>query len=264
MKRLIVTADDAGLDPGMTAAAITAHLNGIVTACSVVANGVAFDDAVTRLRAVPSLEIGAHLALVEEIALTTGKPMPAGYAQFIPRYLGGRIPLQWIEREFRAQIERLLAAQLPLKFVNGHQHLHALPGIFALVVRLAAEYRIGYVRVPREWKVRGMSIRAMAVRSLGTLSSHAASRSPAVDARNGGTIGIADAGRLDTTRLLRLLADVPDGVTELVTHPGTSVKSYGHWNYAWDRETAALCDPALRRGIEERAITLIRPSDLSL
>ncbi|MBV8546255.1 MAG: ChbG/HpnK family deacetylase [Acidobacteria bacterium] len=53
MRRLIVTADDVGLHPGMTAGAIRAHRDGIVTACSLVANGVAFYDAVERLREVP-------------------------------------------------------------------------------------------------------------------------------------------------------------------------------------------------------------------
>src|SRR5436309_14940812 len=82
-KQLIVTADDVGLDPGMTAGAIEAHRNGIVTACSIVANGIAFDDAVDRLRDVPKLEVGVHPALVEERALTTGKPMPRNYVRFL-------------------------------------------------------------------------------------------------------------------------------------------------------------------------------------
>jgi predicted glycoside hydrolase/deacetylase ChbG (UPF0249 family) len=69
-RRLIVTADDVGLHPGMTTGAIRAHREGIVTACSVVANGVAFYDAVERLRDVPSLEVGVHLTLVEERSLT--------------------------------------------------------------------------------------------------------------------------------------------------------------------------------------------------
>src|SRR5260370_24294876 len=49
-RRLIVTADDVGLHRGMTEGAIRAHRDGIVTACSVVASGVAFDDAVAPLR----------------------------------------------------------------------------------------------------------------------------------------------------------------------------------------------------------------------
>src|SRR3954451_669240 len=81
-RRLIVTADDVGLHPGMTAGAIRAHREGIVTACSVVANGVAFFDAVERLRDVPSLEIGVHLTLVEERSLT-GMRFPTSYVGFV-------------------------------------------------------------------------------------------------------------------------------------------------------------------------------------
>src|SRR6266481_4392810 len=83
LRQLIVTADDVGLDRGMTAGAIEAHRHGIVTACSIVANGRAFDDAVARLRDVPSLEVGVHLTLVEEQALTTGRPMPRNYLRFL-------------------------------------------------------------------------------------------------------------------------------------------------------------------------------------
>ena len=89
-KRLIVTADDVGLHRGMTEGAIRAHREGIVTACSVVANGVAFDDAVARLRDVPALEVGVHLTLVEERSLT-GMRFPKSYAGFV---LGGRTSLR--------------------------------------------------------------------------------------------------------------------------------------------------------------------------
>jgi predicted glycoside hydrolase/deacetylase ChbG (UPF0249 family) len=262
VKRLVVTADDVGLDPGMTAGAIEAHRNGIVTACSVVANGVALRDAVDRLRDVPSLEVGVHLALVEERALSDGRTMPASYRSFVTAWLRGAITTQWVERELRAQIEALLAAGLQLRFANGHQHLHAMPRIFATVVKLAGEYGIGYVRVPRERRVRGASARSAAVHILGRLGGYASRTTPAVDARNRWTIGIQDAGHLDTHRISVLLDDVED-VTELVTHPGLAVGSYPHWNYEWDRETAALCDPAVRRAIDERGITLVRPSDLT-
>ena len=69
-RTLIVTADDVGLHPGINEAAIRAHREGIVTSCSIVANGVAFDDAIARLRDAPSLEAGVHLTLVEERPLT--------------------------------------------------------------------------------------------------------------------------------------------------------------------------------------------------
>ena len=52
---LIVTADDVGLHPGLTAGALEAHDRGIVTACSVVANGRDFRRAAEILRDRPAL-----------------------------------------------------------------------------------------------------------------------------------------------------------------------------------------------------------------
>src|SRR5688500_12231082 len=122
-RRLIVTADDVGLHPGMTEGAIRAHREGIVTACSIVANGRAFEDAVTRLRDVPSLEVGVHLTLVEEGSLT-GMRFPRKYPSFVPLYLARIISLRDIERELRAQIECVAGSGLTVTHLNGHQHLH--------------------------------------------------------------------------------------------------------------------------------------------
>ena len=242
MKHLIVTADDVGLDRGMTEGAIRAHREGIVTACSIVANGRAFDDAVARLRDVPSLEVGVHLALVEEQALTSGAMMPRNYV----RFLLGRRRMD-VEAELRAQIEKVLATGLRTTHLNGHQHLHMLPSVHRIVTRLAAEYGIGYVRVVND---RGGRSRRIPMAILNALGDHSRS-----------TIGVAEAGHLTATRIIELLDHV-EGVTELVTHPGIGVTSYLHWRYEWEKETRALCDPRVREAITARGIELSRPSDV--
>lgn len=252
-KRLIVTADDVGLHRGMTEGAIRAHREGIVTACSVVANGVAFDDAVARLRDVPALEVGVHLTLVEERSLT-GMPFPKSYAGFVL----GRQDGAAIERELRAQIERVLDNGLPVTHLNGHQHLHMLPSIFAIVTRLAHEYGIGYVRRVRDRGGRGGVVRRAAIAALNMIA-----RPPGKAALNSNdySIGVMEAGHLTADRILTLLRSV-DGVTELVTHPGVDVDAYPRWHYAWDDETRALCDPRLRKALAEHGITLISPGSL--
>lgn len=246
-KRLIVTADDVGLHPGMTAGAIHAHREGIVTACSVVANGVAFEDAVARLRDVPSLEVGVHLTLVEERPLTSIR-FPKKYTSFVPLYLARVISVPAIERELRAQIERVLATGLRVTHLNGHQHLHLLPRIFALVSRLAREYAIPYVRIVDD---RGGTARALPMHAVSVLGRRA--RAPFT---NDHTIGVAIAGQLAS--VIPLL-DRVEGVTELVTHPGLGVSGYA-WGYDWERETRALCDPRLRDELRARGIELIAPS----
>ncbi len=253
LKRLIVTADDVGLDPGMTAGAIEAHRHGIVTACSIVANGRAFEDAVARLRDVPTLEAGVHLTLVEERSLTTGEPMPRNWVRFLLSRRGD------VEGEMRLQIEKVLAAGVKVTHLNSHQHLHMLPSLLALVHRLADEYRIGYVRTIND---RGGPIgvrRAIfAALSFGVRTGFSRSSRPAeAGPHTEATIGVVEAGHLTSARLIDLLEHV-DGTTELVTHPGIGVRGYEHWRYAWDEETRALCDPRVKAAMND--IELIAPS----
>lgn len=236
----------------MTEGAIRAHRDGIVTACSVVASGIAFDDAVARLREAPALEVGVHLTLVEERSLT-GMRFPRSYIGFVL----GPNDFAAIERELRAQIERVLTAGLRVTHLNGHQHLHMLPRVFALTVRLAEQYGIGYVRRVRDRGGRA-GIRRASIAALNRIGS----RSPAGPPSNDSTIGVLEAGHLTADRIIDLLQEV-EGTTELVTHPGIAVDAYPHWRYAWDAETAALCDPRVRRVIAEAGIELSVPSDIA-
>src|SRR5437763_7454952 len=245
---LIVTADDVGLHPGMTEGAIRAHREGIVTACSIVANGTAFEDAVYRLRDVPSLEVGVHLTLVEERSLT-GVSFPRSYIGFVL----GRKDFAAIERELRAQIERVLASGLRVTHLNSHQHLHMWPRLFAMTVRLAEGYGVDYVRRVRDRGGRGGIGRRAAIAALNRIGS--------AD-ENQYTIGVMEAGHLTADRIIDLLPFV-EGTTELVTHPGVAVDAYEHWNYAWDAEAAALCDPRVRAAIADRGIALVAPSGSS-
>ena len=267
--RLIVTADDIGLHPAMTAGALRAHREGIVTSCSVVANGAALEDAVARLRDAPALSVGIHLTLVGEppvgdradigsLVDSSGR-LHASFLRFVPQYLAGAIRLSEVEREMRAQIETLLATGLSLQHANGHQHLHLLPRIFELVVALCREYRIGYVRTVSEkfqMSLRGASIAVLS--SMGRRDR----RNAAPLRTNDRTIGVTEAGHLDGARLIELIDDVA-GVTELVCHPawwgdGEESPPY-EWNYRWREETEALCNPAVREALEERQIALVTP-----
>lgn len=253
-RRLIVTADDAGLHRGMTEGAIRAHRDGIVTACSVVANGVAFDDAVARLRDVPSLAVGVHLALVEERSLT-GMRFPKSYLGF----LLGRKDSAAIEGELRAQIERVLASGLRVTHLNGHQHLHMLPRVFAITLRLAGEYGIGYVRRVDDRGGRGGIVRRTMIAALNRVGAAAAAVARSNDCSvNDHTIGVMEAGHLTAGRVVDLLSHV-DGTTELVTHPGVRVNAYPHWRYEWDAETAALCDSRVRQAVVDAGIELAAP-----
>ena len=270
--QLIVTADDVGLHPGMNAGAIEAHERGIVTACSIVANGEAFEDAVRRLKDHPRLDVGLHLTLVEERPVEPLSRVASlvdadgkffrNFKRFVLRYGLGRIRVSEVERELAAQIEKALAVGLKVTHLNGHQHLHVLPAVFESTLRLAELYSIPYVRTPAEGlTVEHVSMfRQTSMRMLNRFGMNA--RRMAREAgvfTNSRTIGIAQAGHLDRRALLSLI-DRLEGVTELVTHPGigsAEIARMYNWGYNWDTETLALCDPAVREAIRARRIDLV-------
>jgi predicted glycoside hydrolase/deacetylase ChbG (UPF0249 family) len=277
LKALVVTADDAGLHAGMTRGALQAYDQGLVTAVSVVANGGALEPALEQLRDRPELDAGVHLTLVGERPLSPPATVPTLVGRdgaFLPhvrdfalRYALGGIAAAEVEAELRRQIERLLAGGLTLVHLNSHQHLHVLPRVFAVVLRLAEEYRIPSVRIPREpaagRRISGRSIEIAVLNGVGrgarrrlTPNLRAADR----------TVGVMDAGRLTPERLAAVLADIGEGVSELVCHPGLGDRELAaaySWGYGWDAETAALCDPSLPGLLRARGIELTSFSRLS-
>jgi predicted glycoside hydrolase/deacetylase ChbG (UPF0249 family) len=271
LRTLVVTADDVGLHPGMTLGALKGHDEGIVTACSVVATGPALDDAIERLRKRPGLDVGIHLTFVGERPLSPpervrsllgpdGAFLP-GFRAFAAHYALGRIDDADLEAELRRQIERLLATGLRLVHANSHQHLHVLPRVFETVLKLAEEYRIPWVRVPRDPAATALSPRgALRALEIGILNRIGGAARRQAKGRNvripDRTVGILDAGRLTPERLVHILKGV-ENVTELVCHPGIgdeALRTAYNWGYGWDGETAALCDSGVRTAIREGGI----------
>lgn len=273
--RLIVTADDLGLHRGMNEGAVRAHEHGIVTAVSISACGGAVDHAIALVAGCPRLEPGIHLTFVEERPVLPAREVPTlvgrdgrfpgSWRGVAARALTGRIDLDEMEAELRAQIDRLRSSGLTLVHANSHQHLHLLPGVFERVVRVAREAGIGYVRIAND-PVPSLAIgpRAWALRALNAAGRRARRELPDSFATACATIGLARAGHLDEAMLTDLLGTV-QGTTELVTHPGVGGDSIARdyaWGYDWDRETEALCAAGVARAIAERGITLVGPTQI--
>lgn len=272
MRKLIVTADAVGLHAGMTAGALKAHDEGIVTAVSVAANGRAFEETVDLLKDRPGLDVGIHLTLVGERplcppsqvrTLTDGKggALLPHSRMFTRRYLLAGIAPGEVEAELRRQVERLAGTGLPIVHINSHQHLHVLPKVFETVLRIAEEHRIPWVRIPDEPAVRRPSPRALQTSILNGIGKTARRRledgGGAIRATDQ-TVGVLDAGSLNVLKLTQILGDV-EGLAELVCHPGIGNEALAatyDWGYGWDRETAALCDAGVRETLRGQGIEL--------
>jgi chitin disaccharide deacetylase len=271
---LVVTADDVGLHPATTDGAIQGFDHGIVTACSLVATGPDFGRAVELLRARPGLAVGVHLTLVNGAPLQGAGAVPSlvgrdgrflpGFAAFLRRYLGGRVRLGEVAAELEAQVERVLATGLPVTHLDGHQHLHVLPEVLGIVLRLAREHGIGALRTPIETRRPGVpAARSASLAVLNILGRQARRRARAAGITTSDhAAGIAWAGHLDTERLLAFIAEAR-GATELVCHPGTDNTALAAalgWDADWETELTALCDPRVREAIHQSGLALTSPA----
>jgi predicted glycoside hydrolase/deacetylase ChbG (UPF0249 family) len=265
MKLLAVTADDLGATLAVNEAIERAAAGGVLTQASLLANGPALDDAVRRLAG--RLSLGLHLNLTEGRALTgpiRGVTDAAGHFRGLGAMLrataSGRLDRDRVRVELRAQAERVRAAGVQPAHVDGHHHVHVLPGMLPLALDVAREIGARTVRVPAE-PVRLPGGRRATRAFLAWACRDARRRVRAAGLRTSDhfrglalqTGATASWGR----RLAAMLDELPDGLTELMVHPRPGAEG--------EAEVSALTDATLperlrRAGI--RTISFVRAHDI--
>jgi hopanoid biosynthesis associated protein HpnK len=271
-RRLIVNADDLGLDAGINAGVLRAHSEGIVTSASLSVVGAAFDDAVARLQAAPRLSVGVHLTLVAEQpvsspdalpTLAPGGRLPSYFTGLFRRLWLGRIREEDVERELDAQVQKARDAGVRVSHLDSHQHVHLHPTLLPIVLRVARRHDVDAVRAARRVRPLG-GVRPALLAGFSRLAARRVRRTGLKTADV--CLGIEHTGRLDESRLLRLLADLPEGTAELVCHPGESgeaiARRYPDWGFHWDAETAALTSPRVREALDRSGAQVISYRDL--
>jgi hopanoid biosynthesis associated protein HpnK len=268
----VVNADDFGLSTSINEGISVACDQGILRSASLMPNGDAFDDAIDRLRSLPDLRVGVHLSLVGErpIAPTESLPglvregkLPDSYADFTRDYLLRRFTLREVRREIAAQIDLVLGAGIKPTHLDSHQHIHLLPGIFDLTLDLARAYQINVVRVADDHSVlsaaRG-SLRKVQLAALVLLSALARKKIGKSGLKTAEFFhGLAVSGRLGTESLSAILSGLPDGVHEIMCHPGLETPALRQryaWGYTWESEVAALRSSAIKQIVDRRGIRL--------
>ena len=274
-RRLIWSADDFGYSGTVNEGIALAHRQGLVRGASLLAGGEAFEGAVRLARALPDLDLGVHLAAVGVravlpparlggLASEDGR-LPRGYAQFLPRFALGLIRADSVMLEWEAQLARILDAGLRPIYADSHQHLHVLPGLLERALPLLKRFGIRALRAPCDAAPGRASLpRALVLGALFQLGRGARQRARAEGFFTpDGTVGIADAGRLDAARigfLARSLLALPPGTFELVAHPGLGEPQGSEasgWNYRWADELAAARDPELAALLREAGIEVL-------
>lgn len=265
--RLIVNADDFGYFPCVSRGIIEAAAAGTVGATGLLANAPRLAEQVPWLEPCGNLDLGVHLNL------TSGRPLTRELAERLDQgrfpgvfamaraILGGRIGMALVRAEWRAQIETLLALGLRLRFLNSHEHLHMLPGLFGTARALAREYGIDALRLTRaDWSPPlppPALVRNLVLGPLAWLHARSAGPEPPR------FIGLGGSGRLDAAYLERIFARLrPGRVYELMCHPGrldrTQITDPRLLAYhAWEDELALLTGPDFRALCERHCIRLV-------
>jgi hopanoid biosynthesis associated protein HpnK len=269
MKSLIVTADDFGAAQQINDAVVEAHRHGILTAASLMVSAPAASDAVARARENPRLRVGLHIVLVE------GKPtlpiaavpdlidaggnfridMAAAAAAmfFIPRVR------RQLEAEIEAQFDAFRATGLSLDHVNTHKHFHLHPTIAGAILRAGKRHGLRAMRVPLE--PHGVLARTEPGAKLPSAwmtapwARLARARLRAAGMRVPDAVfGLAWSGAMTPARLLGLIENLPDGLSEIYLHPATAPYPGSAPGYRYADELAALTAPRVVQAFRNAAI----------
>ena len=276
--RLIVNADDFGMTEAVNQGIVEAHDRGIVTSASIMATGSAFEHAVALAKTRPGLAVGVHLTLTEQRPLigTAAAPslvgrdgrFPRHLVQFAKPYLRGKVALVEVRAELDAQIRKVRDAGIAVSHLDGHQHVHVLPGIAAIVADLAASHGIGAVRYPAErvsaYMLRNLQNARRLTEQLVLGVVCALSPLKALR-RSDSFVGFYFGGRLDEANLATVLGRLPArGTVELMCHPGGDEEraTEGYWRYSWAAERAALTSPRIRAVLTARGAQLVSYRDV--
>ena len=163
MAKVILHSDDFGLHVNVNRAIMDAARAGGLTSCSLMANGPAVADAVSRLRQIgpAALGVGIHLNILRGSPLSDPETVPSlvdGNGLFFnsARKLAlhaasGRVKASHIRKEFGRQVEYLLAQGITPTHVDSEKHTHLwLPQASAAVEEIMKQYHIEKVRTVRE------------------------------------------------------------------------------------------------------------------
>ena len=267
--RLIVNADDFGLTPGINRAIAELHTAGVLTSATLMANGPAFEDAVSTAHAYPTLGVGCHIVLTDGTPISPPEKIPSllgpdhktfrpSLSSFLFALCRNQINQAEVEHEACAQIQRLHSTGIRITHLDTHKHTHLFPTIARPLLAAAEAANVPAIRNPFEptWSRalnQGGLSRRFAFAALSSLRPAFESHPQILNHRiatTDGTLAISATGDLTPTTLAQILAALPStGSYELCCHPGYNDRDLDHIRTRL----------RTHRDIEREALLAIRP-----
>lgn len=290
MKCVIINADDFGLTKGINRGIIQAYREGILTSASLIANMPAYEDAIDLAKKNPELGIGVHLNLLRGKSILPKDKIPTlvnkenrfyrNSVRFLMGLISGIIRLSDIEREFEAQIDKVIRSGIQPTHIDSEKHLHSLPRVIDIVAKLASRKKIKCIRwineplnFNRKFSLNSFFNKQIYKSFFLNLLSKRCSN--LIKKNNLLTtdkfIGIVKTGYMDESVYKEIFLKLGEGNWEIMTHPGyidneleqlsKEIGSYFINKYR-EAELKALLCPELKQLAKKMDIRLINFNDL--
>ncbi len=277
MRRLIINADDLGINSQRSHGIFMAAEEGVVSSVSLLANCSDSENAARRAsqRDVPT---GLHLNFTEGAPLSKDGHIQSllttdGYflgRDDLRRRLGeGEIEPEHVEREARAQVEWFLEHRGQPTHIDGHHHIHVHPFIVRVLAPILDRYGISYVRIPSEPPVPfGYEVEPERSKFIEKISAEAEDARKLLAAHNvrgsDHFRGLAYTNHASMRNMRHTLGRLPDGVTEWMVHPGSPNPNAEPFDANPQRQTELniLLSDDTRAEIAEREFTVCSYADL--
>jgi hopanoid biosynthesis associated protein HpnK len=255
---LVVTADDFGAAIEVNEAVEKGHIEGILTAASLMVGAPAAEDAVARALRLPRLGVGLHLVLTDGVPTLPAVVIPdlvdaqGRFAEDMGRLAWKLAVSARTRRQCRAEIEAQFAAfvatGLPFDHVNAHKHFHVHPIIGAMVVDAARRHGVRALRAPTE---PGLPRRTAWLSAPFALALRRRARKAGLLAPEH-VFGLANSGHMSGEYLASTIASLNVDLAEIYLHPAMTDDFPGHNpGYGHRLELAGLtsveCRAAVRR-----------------
>ncbi|BFH62996.1 carbohydrate deacetylase [Paenibacillus azoreducens] len=234
-RQVIINADDFGLSPAVNSGIVKAYQAGGITSTSMMVNMPGFGDALRLARLLPGLGVGLHFNLTYGVPVSDPGSVPSlvrpdGSFHDVKSICNRDVAD--VEKELEAQWQRFVETSLFPTHLDSHHLLHQNdPFIYKVMATKAVKENVPLRR-------------SQIVHPFPDLASPRMTDSILLD-----TYGDAKA----MERLFHYLRSLPEGITEIVCHPGhvdEILRTISEWTDIRERELSVFADQEVVRVIK--------------
>lgn len=143
-----ITADDWGLSPGINQGILALVRAGVIQRVSLMAHCPFLSEGLEELRNHRNVELGLHFDL------THGKTSPGRWMlKWLNPFQNRKILAKQIQNNLRNQLETLKGYGIKPHFLDGHHHIHLVPGVIDTLAPVIRSHQIGWIRLVADRKL---------------------------------------------------------------------------------------------------------------